>query len=57
MFDRTPSPPPPPLQDNIAPEIIEQLQPLLNHPDFAPAKIKKVRHNTLNPPPWTWPLR
>lgn len=29
-------------QDNIAPEVIEALQPLLHHPDFQPAKIKKV---------------
>ncbi len=29
-------------QDNIDPVIIEQLQPLLKHTDFQPAKIKKV---------------
>ncbi|EFJ49499.1 flagellar inner dynein arm heavy chain 11 [Volvox carteri f. nagariensis] len=29
-------------KDTIAPEIIQALQPLLSHPDFQPAKIKKV---------------
>jgi dynein heavy chain len=29
-------------QDNIPPEVIEALQPLLAHVDFQPAKIKKV---------------
>ncbi len=29
-------------QDNIAPEVIEALQPLLQNPDFQPDKIKKV---------------
>jgi dynein heavy chain len=29
-------------QDNIPPDVIQALQPLLSHPDFQPAKIKKV---------------
>ncbi|GIL46228.1 hypothetical protein Vafri_3260 [Volvox africanus] len=29
-------------KDNILPDVIQALQPLLSHPDFQPAKIKKV---------------
>lgn len=38
MRAATPRPP----QDNIAPEVIAALQPLLSHSDFQPAKIRKV---------------